>query len=240
MVKLLISIKEPGEILDAVDGGADIIDVKNTERGSLGLPSLSVAREVALRIGKLREKSAPLGDVDHYDEYLAYTAYVLSELGYDYVKVGIKTNSREEAIWIGHEVVNAVSHNVKVVLVGYADFQKFNTLSPLDIIDIANYVGADGVMIDTLGKGEYSTFDILTPQYLSEFVSKAKRYGLFAALAGGLRIEHISKAVHLGFDVIGVRTAACQGGRNGRVRRDLVMELRRKILEVEKGGLGSY
>ncbi|WP_054850189.1 (5-formylfuran-3-yl)methyl phosphate synthase [Vulcanisaeta sp. JCM 14467] len=78
MVKLLVSIKEPGEILDAVDGGADIIDVKNTERGSLGLPSLGVAREVALKIGKLKEKSAPLGDVDHYDEYLAYTPTCLA------------------------------------------------------------------------------------------------------------------------------------------------------------------
>ena len=240
MVKLLISIKEPGEVLDAIEGGANIIDVKNTEHGSLGLPSLSTAREVALKIGRLREKSAPLGDVDHYDESLAYIAYVLSELGYDYVKVGIKTNLREEAIKIANDVTSAVSHNVRVVLVGYADFQKFNTLSPLDIIDIAHYVNASGVMIDTLGKGGYSTFDILTPQYLSSFVNKARQYGLFTALAGGLRIEHISMAVHLGFDVIGVRTAACQGGRNGRVRRDLVMELKRKILEVEKSNLGSY
>ncbi len=234
MVKLLVSIKEPNEILDALEGGADIIDVKDTEHGSLGLPSLLIVREAALKIGKLREKSAPLGDVSHYDESLAYAAYVLDELGYNYIKIGLKTNSRGESIKITHSVVSSVSHNVKVVLVGYADFQRFSTLSPLDVIDVASYANANGVMIDTLGKGEYSTFDILSYEYLSSFVNKARKYGLFTALAGGLKISHIDKAVSLGFDVIGVRTAACQGGRNGRVKKDLVMILKQRVLETEK------
>ena len=227
--KLLVSVKDVEEAFEALEGGADIIDVKDVSHGSLGLPRYGVVREVALKIGSAREKSVPIGDLERRDSAIGYVAQVIEGLGYDYLKVGLKTNSREEGLDIVREVMDSISGKVKVVLVGYADYQLHNLLSPMDVIDIAHISGAYGVMIDTLGKNGLSTFDYLSRDYLRDFVTKAKDHGLLVALAGGLKLHHIRDALSLGFDVIGVRTAACEGGRNGHLRRELVVSLKREV-----------
>src|SRR5439155_997913 len=50
--------------------------------------------------------------------------------------------------------------------------------------------------------------------------------GLFAARAGGLSGPDLARARSLGADVVGVRGAACVGGRTGRVSRARVAALR--------------
>ncbi|MFP3280994.1 MAG: (5-formylfuran-3-yl)methyl phosphate synthase, partial [Vulcanisaeta sp.] len=66
-VKLLISVRNVEEAVEALEGGADIIDVKDVSHGSLGLPRYGVVREVALKIGSAREKSVPIGDLERRD-----------------------------------------------------------------------------------------------------------------------------------------------------------------------------
>ncbi len=185
-MKLLVSIKDLGELDEALYGGADIIDVKDTIHGSLGLPRYNLIKDVALKLGNTKEKSVPVGDVESHNNALGYIARAVEELGYDYVKIGLKTKSLEEALNISNEVISSISGKIRVILVGYADYQAYNVISPMDVIDVANKVNAFGVMIDTLGKRGLSTFDYLTMDYLTNFVRKAKDYGLLTALAGGL------------------------------------------------------
>src|SRR5439155_397097 len=69
-------------------------------------------------------------------------------------------------------------------------------------------------------------FELLPPATVSSWVAAAHRAGLFAALAGSLRGADFATARDLGADVVGVRAAACVGGRTGRVRRARVARLR--------------
>jgi len=224
MPKLLISVRSSSEVLNALEGGADIIDVKDPAKGSLGLPRISVVREVVRIVNGLKEVSVAIGDVRSNAAELGYVVTALDSF-VNYVKIGFALKSVEEAIAIGREVVENVRKS-KIVFVSYADYHKHSFIDPITVIDVAIKAGAQGVMIDTFGKEGLSSFDILPRHYLQEFVNKAKKNGFFTAIAGGLNKHHIKDAVTLGFDVIGFRSAVCVGGRNGSVSKQLVAELR--------------
>ncbi len=231
MTKLLATVWSPCEVKDAVDGGADIIDVKDPSKGSLGTPSLEVLAGVLELKPSGREVSVAIGDHKIYDPHAPYTAYAASSLGVDYVKVGLETNSYSEALRIASEVVRAASRggSASVVLVGYADYKLINSIEPLSIIDLASEAGAEYVMIDTRLKNGVDTIKHLGLSYLRGFVEKAREAGVKTAVAGGLRIEHAEILAKLGFDVVGFRTALCVGGRLGRLSRELVSRAKKLV-----------
>jgi uncharacterized protein (UPF0264 family) len=227
--KLLVSVKDLSEVVEALDGGADIIDVKDPASGSLGLPRIGVVKEVAKAVKGLRECSVAIGDIHRYTPEIGYIASALDAI-VNYVKVGIASGSLEDVEGIVREVVENTS-KARVVLVGYADYAAHNSVEPLQLIDYATRFGAHGVMIDTLTKGSYTTPELLQKSYLQKFVVKAKNCGLLVAVAGGIKKSYMGMLKELGFDVIGVRTAVCMGGRNGRVSKELVKELK-KVLDM--------
>jgi hypothetical protein len=73
-------------------------------------------------------------------------------------------------------------------------------------------------------------------------VSESHTYGLFAALAGGVRARHVPELVEIDTDIVGVRAAVCSGGdrTGGTIQPDLVMALRRAIDEAEQEHAGRY
>uniref|UniRef100_A0A7C1T9T8 (5-formylfuran-3-yl)methyl phosphate synthase n=1 Tax=Thermofilum pendens TaxID=2269 RepID=A0A7C1T9T8_THEPE len=235
MIKLLISIKYPSELEIALRGGADIVDVKDPSRGSLGLPDYSVVREVMDRIRKLGiagvEVSSAGGDVERIDPYIEYVAYTAASLGVNYFKIGLAARSVDSAREVGlrvSEVLKSFS-GTRLVLVGYADFSRAGVIEPLSVVEVARDVEADVVMIDTYVKDGRTTFDFLPTSYLESFVDEAHGSNLLAALAGSLKKQHIVDAIKLGFDVVGFRGAACTGGRDGVVSEKLVSELKETI-----------
>ncbi len=239
MVKLLVSIKHPSEFESAVHGGADIIDVKEPSRGSLGLPDYNVLREVIEKAKKLNmfeiEVSCASGDIKKFKPYLEYIAYTAGSLGVNYFKVGIAMRSLDEARIVGLKLSDVLkSFNTKLVLVGYADYERAESIEPLRVLDIAKSVEANVAMIDTYVKDGKTTFDFLTRSYLETFVKDAHKSGLVAAIAGSLRKHHVFDAVKLGFDVIGFRGAVCAGGREGTISEELVKELKRAIITALK------
>lgn len=232
--KLLISIWYPSEVPSALRGGADIIDVKNPSRGSLGAPSFKVVREVTEKFRGIRELSAAVGDVTCCPEMAALAAYALSKLGLDYVKIGLQVSDEGEGLEIVREVVETVGSLSKVIVVGYADYGRAKALPPLKVVEVAYRGDAYGVMIDTRIKDGLTSLDILPMNYIREFVEKAKETNLLKAFAGGLRKEHLAKILNLGFDIIGFRTAACESGRLGRISENKVRELKQIIERFNK------
>lgn len=236
-IKLLISVKSVDEVEDAVEGGADIIDVKDPSDGSLGLPDLSVVKEVIDAVRSLGDKeiSMALGDVDKENKALKYTAFVGGVLNVDYIKVGVAVNDFDTAMKIARNVADTVSifPKLRIVLVGYADYLHTQSIEPLKVVDVAIKTEAEGVMIDTLRKGKSSTFDVLSLEYLRKFAEKAHGANLFAAIAGSIRIEHIPLCIKLEFDVVGVRGAVCTGGRSEKISRELVKRFKLEIEEYK-------
>lgn len=231
-IKLLISVWEPNEVKEALDGGADIIDVKDPSKGSLGAPKPKVIEEVLKLVNDSREVSVAIGDVSCCPSTIRLASYLVSSLKLNYLKVGLNTSSTRLAYEIAKsakEGVDEAGSKTKIVLVGYADYVKAGVMNPLHILDIAYRVEAHGVMIDTIEKKGLSTLNYLSRDFLRKFVTLAHDKGLFTALAGGLKKNHISVAVEVKFDIVGFRTAACNKGRLGKISKDKVSELKRII-----------
>ena len=123
-----------------------------------------------------------------------------------------------------------------VVAVAYADAARAGTLTPDLIVRRAHGAGASGVLLDTHTKDGIGLLGWITPTALGAWVEGARHEGLLTAVAGSLTLEDFDTVVGAAADVVGVRGAACQGGRQGQVRADKVRALRRRL---DGFGLGS-
>ena len=91
---------------------------------------------------------------------------------------------------------------------------------------MAAHSGADGLLIDTADKRGPGLLRLVAPDALAALVARAHEAGLFVVLAGKLTADDLSVARAAGADIAGVRGAACDGGRTGRVAARKVRLLR--------------
>ncbi len=240
-LKLLVSVVNKTEALEAIKGAAHIVDVKNPKEGSLGANFPRVIRLVKEIVPDNAEVSATIGDLPNLPGTASLAALGAVVSGADYVKVGlfgVKT-SAEATILMG-EVCRAVKDHKdvsKVIAAGYADFRKVGCLNPLKLPKVAHEAKADGVMIDVKMKdSEGKLFDFLSDRELKKFVDEAHNSNLIAALAGSLERQDVPRLCDLGADVIGVRRAVCsrRDRLDGEVQRKAVLEFTKEIEGCEK------
>lgn len=225
---LLVSVVAADEVEAALEGGADIVDVKNPAEGSLGAATPAVIAAVRARLPAGTGLSVALGDAP-LPGTMALAAAGAASGGAAYVKLGLRGLARVEAIALLAAVqgaVHAVRPTTRVVAVAYAEAERAGGLPPQDLPAVAARTGVYGVMIDTAFKDGVSTFDALGEEGVVAFVVAAQALGLKAALAGALSLEDVARCATLGADVVGVRGAACVGGRTGRVSTSKVRALR--------------
>jgi hypothetical protein len=238
-MKLLVSVKNRAEALEAVEGGGHIIDVKNPDEGALGANFPRVIRQVREAVPDEIEVSATIGDLPNLPGASSLAALGATVSGADYVKAslfGVKTPS-EAAILIGEVCKAAKEHDetTKVIAAGYADYAKIGCLSPLEIPEIAQKAGADGAMIDVNVKTHGGLFDLLSDEKLRGFVDECHRLGLTASLAGSLDLKDMARVFGLGADIAGVRRAVCRGKDRlrGAVHREAVGEIVDEIRRLQ-------
>jgi len=230
-MKLLISPIDEEEALEAIKGGADIIDVKNPKEGPLGASfpwTIKRIREIA---PNPIEVSCTLGDMPNLPGSVSLAATGAVALGVDYVKVSLLAlQSEKDAVYLMQNVVKAVKSiekNVKVVVAGFADAKRAHSISPLLIPKIASLAECDFAMVDTAIKDEKNLLDFFNAKQLETFIDETHGYGLKVALAGSLQIEHLPLLSIMGVDIAGLRGAACteKDRVNGRVKKQKVEEL---------------
>ncbi len=222
--RLLVSIVSADEIAAALAGGADIVDVKNPAEGALGAPAPSLLRAARERVCAPALLSVALGDAPHLPGTLAFAAAGAAACGADYVKVGLRgSDEPQSALEMLRALVSAVGTTARVIAVTYADGAG---LPPLELPRVAAEAGVHGVMLDTLEKHGTSTFAALGAAAVAAFVDDARERGLVTALAGSLGSDGLARACRLGVDFVGVRGAACDGGRDGVVSPARVRALR--------------
>ena len=209
---LLISPINREEALESIEGGADIVDVKNPKEGSLGANFPWVIKEIRELTPEDKLISATLGDVPYKPGTVSLAAMGAHVSGADYIKVGLYgTKDHDEAVEVMENVVKTVkdvSEDTIIVAAGYAD---------------AHRVGAD-----TAVKDGHTLFDYLDLDKLKKFVEEAHGYGLLTALAGSVKKDQLKPLHDIGCDVVGIRGAACVGGdRNtGKIHHTAVAELK--------------
>jgi (5-formylfuran-3-yl)methyl phosphate synthase len=219
-MKLLVSVTNAAEAVDAVTGGADLIDAKDAAAGPLGPVTVDVLTQIHAQVAGLRPVSAALGDAT--DEHsINDAAASFARAGAAFVKVGFAEATRPEkvetllqAAVVGARIGGELSD---VIAVAYADVDRPNGSSAEALIEIAARAGAKGVLVDTADKDGPGLLALVSQDRLTRWVVRAHANGLLAALAGKLTARDLPLVAGMGADVAGVRGAACEGGRTGRV-----------------------
>jgi uncharacterized protein (UPF0264 family) len=228
--RLLVSVVSPHEVAAALAGGAQIVDVKNPSEGALGAPTPATLLEVRRLVEGAADLSVALGDAPHLPGLLALAAHAAAACGAEYIKVGLFGSVRpEQALELlvaVRQAVQDVQPRARVVAVAYADAARIGSLPPAALPGVACRAGVFGVMLDTALKDGVSTFATLGDAGVAAFVAEARSFGLTTALAGSLGLGDLERAAALGVDTVGVRGAACEGGREGVVSATRVRLLR--------------
>jgi uncharacterized protein (UPF0264 family) len=238
-MKLLVSPRDLEEAKSVIRGNADIVDVKNPKEGSLGANFPWVIKSIKELVdkegGNGMEMSVAIGDFYYKPGTASLAALGAASVGADYIKIGLfKIKTREEAIDLLSGVVKAVKGfdpTKKVVSAFYSDYKRINSISPFEIAEIGKEVEIDVSMVDTGIKDGKTTFEFLSEDELTTFVSESKALGLETALAGSFTFEDIPALKRIAPDILGVRGMVCGGDRNSQVQEELVTELRSKVSE---------
>ncbi|HUR93838.1 MAG TPA: (5-formylfuran-3-yl)methyl phosphate synthase [Gemmatimonadales bacterium] len=235
-MRLLVSVRSAAEAMTALEGGAEIVDAKEPSRGSLGAVSLPVLQEIDHAVPAdlplsvaLADPATPRAAADAV-EAVARAVRSRDEL---YVKLGLAGVRQAEAAeaLLAATVGAAARLHVRasVIAVAYADYAAAGAPSPAVMSGLAAHTGARGVLIDTFSKGGADLFAHLAEAELRSWVERAGGAGLLVALAGSLSVGGVRRAARLPADIIGVRGAACAGGREGRVDASRVRQLRASL-----------
>jgi (5-formylfuran-3-yl)methyl phosphate synthase len=215
-MRLLVSVTDAHEARVAVEGGVDIVDVKNPAEGSLGAPGPGVIERVRDVVPPERPVSAAIGDLPNLPGTAALAALGAARSGAAYVKVGLwGTSTTDEAVAVLRAARDAVDRRATLIAAAYADAERVpdGPLPPGAIVEAARRAGAGGCLLDTAVKDGRGLFQWLTPESLEALVAEAHAAGLEMALAGALRAEDLSVVRATRADIAGVRSAACRDGR---------------------------
>ncbi len=236
-MRLLVSVRCADEAAAALAGGAEIVDAKEPAHGALGLPSRAALEAIARVVPRDVPLSVALGDPSDGEELAA----LLGALPLDsragvaaptYVKLGLaRAASPADAIELLAAAVRAgAAHpaRLRVVAAAYADAPEGSAVAPYAALDAAVRAGAAGILLDTADKHGAPLPELLSAGALMELIGTARAAGLITALAGKLGIDDIAVVAASGAEIVGVRGAACDGGREGRVSAARVRLLRRR------------
>jgi len=231
-MKLLVSPLDVEEAKTAVNGGADIIDVKNPAEGSLGGQYPWIIREIKKITPAGREISAAVCDSVEKPGLITQALLGVLNLGVDYAKIGLYKPSSVAAV---RELIKLLC-NVKsefgftksrIVIAGYADWMRVGSINPMLLPSVTEGLDVSVLMIDTFIKDGKSTFDFLSIDQLKKFVLECENKGFQTAIAGKIMENHLSTVKTLGYDILGVRSLVCEGG--DRVKGRIVLDKIEKV-----------
>ena len=228
-MRLLVSVSDGDEAAAALAGGADIIDAKDPAAGPLGAVAIAMLRQIGAAVGAARFVTAAIGDAAEKGA-VEWAAFASATAGARLVKVGFAgTGDRltvEALLRAAIRGASAGCDRCGVVAVAYADADRAASISPDLLIDAAAAAGASGILLDTANKSGPGLRRLVTLEALTAWVKSARQRGLMVALAGRLELDDLDFVREAGADVAGVRGAACDGGREGRISEEMVRALR--------------
>ncbi len=235
--KLLVSVRNPQEARLAIEGGAEIIDIKEPSRGSLGKADDGVIAEIALAVRELDQAfpiSVALGELHEWEaaqnpprlpKEIAFVKLGLAGFGND-MEWGEKWRHFRDRF----QTVNP--HSPGWVMVSYADWESAKAPHPEELIAAAISFGCQAVLLDTFRKDGRSLLDILPWEELLEIQAATHRRELPLAVAGSLRTADLTHVRLLSPEIVAIRSAACREGiRDGSICPIAVRQFRDSLRE---------
>jgi (5-formylfuran-3-yl)methyl phosphate synthase len=224
---LLISVRSVAEAAAALEGGADLIDVKEPSRGSLGRSDNDTMRAVVRFVAGRRPVSAALGEVLEGSSTPAVD-------GLHFIKRGLAGCSGRFD-WRSH-LTDELQRPTppQTVIVAYADWEQTGAPPLHEVTEFAAQWPGAAFLLDTFTKTGNSP-NGTRPSLLSRIsigdvtrlCAALHRAGVRVALAGSLDADSIAALRSAKPDWFAVRGAACeQGHRDALVCSDRVRALR--------------
>jgi len=228
---LMVSVQNVDEALEALKGGADIVDVKNLQEALVGSAHPLVVKQVRDAVPMERHASVTLGVVPNQVGTVAMAAYTAGVLNAASVKVGFMNTEYDAAVEILLACGEALrDFDTKLIGSLFADNLLYDGLDPHHMIQLAKDGRCDGFLVDTLTKDGRNLFDFLEETELREMVSAGKELRMSTALSGHLRIEDLDELARINPDIVGVRGAVCQkGDRVSGVHFEAVAKFKRQV-----------
>jgi len=249
--ELLVSVRNAAEAHAALDGGCDVLDVKEPARGSLGMADSATIAEIVAQ-SRVSFANVPvsvaLGDAV---EWTADRPVPRLPPGIAYLKLG--TAGREDGTaWrrlfsdARRHITSAMESNGTAaaesttavaggfapswIAVAYADWQTARGPAPEEVIAHALTCNCQGVLIDTFSKGRLRLLDWLDSSRLCSLAAQARALGLTFALAGRLQRGDLPLVLAARPDIVGIRSAACRdGNRNSEIDGEAVRVFREAL-----------
>jgi len=226
---LLVSVQSANEAAAALEGGAELLDVKHPARGSLGRPDPDIVQEVLA----VRDRLAPdvpvsvaLGELADWEMTTDRCRDWLPQ-GVQYAKLGL---ARQAACdwqrrWLS--LIREAPEGLRWIAVAYADARLADAPELREVIEAALAHGTAGVLIDTWSKRDGRLFDHRSPCELADWSDRVRAAGRLFAIAGRLRRDDLPAARAVAPDIIAIRSAACRDDdRLAQVDAALVREFR--------------
>jgi uncharacterized protein (UPF0264 family) len=224
---LLVSVRDLGEAVAARAGGADLIDVKEPSRGSLGRADEATLRGIAEFLHGRSPLSAALGE-------LAENEDVPGVAGLEFVKWGLAGSGPDwqprlkRALQRASEIAGRSG-----VVVAYADAAKAGAPPVEEVVDFATEKPGRVLLIDTFAKGtpRRTLLDWLSVDKVRDICQRCREAEVRVALAGSLSEVEILSLLPAEPAWFAVRGAACTGGqRDARVSPQRVRFLKEMLL----------
>ena len=215
---LMVSVQNVAEALEAEQGGADVVDVKNLQEALVGSGHPNIVQDVRSIIPVEKHVSVTLGVVPNQPGTVAMAAYAAGVLNATSVKVGFRQADYEMAVEVLRESRAALEgFNTKLIGSLFADNVLYEGgLDAHCMIDLAKDGECDGFLIDTLTKDGRNLFDFLSEDELRDMVFRGKELGLSTSLSGHLKITDLDELARINPDIVGVRGAVCSRGERDR------------------------
>ena len=242
---LLVSVRSPEEANAALRGGADILDVKEPRRGSLGMADIEVIAAIARQLADSNHDQTPratfiplsvaLGEVHDWRD--ARSIPPLPE-SVTFAKLGLShlaphNNWSNEWLRVRHLFEERRTARLNWVAVAYADADAATSPPIDDVLTAAIDTNCSGLLIDTFTKTGLTLTDCCDLTSLAQLAERCHSAGLFLALAGRLTRESLPTLSRIPADVFAIRSAACEAAtREGRVTEPAVADFRMAMRTV--------
>jgi uncharacterized protein (UPF0264 family) len=228
MTRLLVSVRDANEARLALAAGADLIDVKEPARGSLGraddeaitavLHEVAACVPVSAALGELRDWPGDLVRESTLDDALRFAKLGLA---------GCASLPDWPARWANALRSVAPRRTVAVI---YADWQVAEAPSPHAVLAHARRHGCGAVLVDTFDKRAGGLLDHWRIAEVRDAINHAQSAGMLAVIAGSLDGRSIPQILSLSPDYVAVRGAVCRGGRTGPLDGRSIEELRSLVV----------
>ena len=229
---LLVSVRDAAEAVVAVSAGAAIVDVKEPRRGPLGRAPAGIVAAVAVAVDQGAPLTLACGELAAGHEIPAHLADVMQLL-----PAGVRPPAAVKAGPAGLALTDwrrafgrlrdGLPAGIQAVAVAYADWRRAAAPPPEALLAEAIEMGAAALLVDTFDKQGPGLFTTIPRAAVEAWIRTADVAGLPLAVAGRLAPADVAEAFALGARIVGVRSAACDGGRDGRIADARVRTLAR-------------